>query len=267
MKVKELMRRNVASLDPRSTIEEAAQTMADSDSGSLPVLSGGKPIGVISGRDIVVRALAEGLKPEETTVESVMTADPVYCREEDDVEKAAGLMIESRLRRILVLKETGELAGIVALGDLGAEKSDAAETLSSLIRNENAAAETYRQALQTIRGPGADELRRMEAEHEEAARALSERMRGGGRLPPPADGLWGAWSKAIEGSDRFFDEVAVLKILKLGEEQGAADYARALKSASIGLDVAEMIRGDLRPKAERRAEAIGRLIRLRKPGR
>ena len=111
MKVKEMMSRDVDSLAPEATLLEAAQKMAGSNLGSLPVLVGRKPVGVITDRDIVVRALAEGLKPAETKVESVMTSDVVQCREDDDVEKAAGLMAESRLRRILVVNGSDELTG------------------------------------------------------------------------------------------------------------------------------------------------------------
>ncbi len=268
MKVRELMSRDVDSIPPDATLEQAAQKMAGTELGSLPVLVRGKPVGVITDRDIVVRALAEGLKPSETKVESVMTSEVVQCREDDDVEKAAGLMAEAHLRRILVVNGADELTGIVALGDIALEAAEPAapgESLSSLIKDELAAAETYRQALQTVRGPGSEELRRIESEHEEAALILSERMKGLGGTPPVGSGLWGAWSKTIEDSERFFDERAVLKMLKLGEEQGAADYARALKNKAVDPELQELIANTLMPKTLLHAAAIENILRQR-PG-
>jgi hypothetical protein len=137
------------------------------------------------------------------------------------------------------------------------------ESLSYLIKDELAAAETYRQALETVRGPGADELRRIESEHEEAALVLSDRMKGLGGLPPEGGGLWGAWAKTIEGSERFFDERAILKMLKLGEEQGAADYARVLKKRALDESLHELIKNTLMPKTLLHSAAIERLLRAR----
>jgi len=270
MKVKELMSRDVDSLAPGATLLEAAQKMAGSNLGSLPVLVDRKPVGVITDRDIVVRALAEGMKPADTKVESIMTSDVVRCREDDDVEKAAGLMAEARLRRILVVNGADELTGVVALGDIALEPEapragPEGGSLSSLIKEELAAAETYRQALQTVRGPGTEELRRIESDHEEAALILSERMKGLGGTPPVGSGLWGAWSKTIEDSERFFDERAVLKMLKLGEEQGAADYARALKNKAVDPELRELIANTLMPKTLLHAAAIENILRQR-PG-
>jgi CBS domain-containing protein len=271
MKVRELMTRDVEALAPGATLEEAAQKMAASNVGSLPVLVGRKPVGVITDRDIVVRALAEGMKPSETKVSSVMSADVVRCSEDDEVETAASLMAEARLRRLPVVDSAGELTGVVALGDIPFDAAEprasfpAGESLSSLIKDELAAAETYRQALQTVRGPGAEELRRIESDHEEAALVLSERMKGLGGTPPVGTGLWGAWSKAIEDSDRFFDERAVLRLLKLGEEQGAADYARALKNKAVDPELQDLIEKTLLPKTLLHASAIEAILRQR-PG-
>lgn len=277
MKVKELMRRDVEVLAPSATLKEAAQRMADSDAGSLPVLLGGKLVGVITDRDIVVSALAEGLKPGETTVASIMTSDVVCCQDEDAAEIAVDLMTKRKVERVLVLNDAGEFAGIVSRDDLATWVSEETpsrtepprprpgtqESLSFLIKDELAAAETYRQALETIRGPGADELRRIETEHEEAALILSERMKGLGGLPPTGAGLWGAWARTIEDSERFFEERAILKILKLGEEQGAADYARALKSRAIEPELHELILNTLMPKTLLHASAISRLLQTR----
>src|SRR5206468_1896461 len=113
VKVKELMTEDAEIVSPESTIEQAAQAMADADVGSLPVLRRGKVIGILTDRDIVVRVVAEGLPPGSTTVEQVMTSDVVHCSKEDEVEEAAEIMARNRVRRLLVLDDAGEFAGIV----------------------------------------------------------------------------------------------------------------------------------------------------------
>lgn len=288
MKIKDLMRRDVQALEPDATVEDAARRMADAGVGSLPVVSGGRPLGVVTDRDIVVRALAEGLKPKDTSVESVMTPEVVSIGEDDDADEAARRMAQAQVRRLLVVDSRGALVGVVSLGDLAVERepgtagalagvSAPAEeegrgvhaggprradggSLSSLIKDELAAAETYRQALETVRGPEAEALRRFETEHEDAARILRDRLAAVGVEPPEGTGLWGAWARAIEGSERFFDERAVLKILKLGEERGAADYQEALRDPALGDAVKELISGELLPNARARAEAMGKLV-------
>lgn len=290
MKIKDMMRRDVQALEPDATVEDAARRMADAGVGSLPVVSGGRPLGVVTDRDIVVRALAEGLKPRETSVESVMTPEIVSIGEDDDASEAAKRMADAQVRRLLVVDARGALVGVVSLGDLAVEREPGAAgalagvsappeelsqgthsggtrvagrgdaSLTSLIKDELAAAETYRQALETVRGPEADELRRFETEHEDAARLLRDRLAALGVEPPAGTGLWGAWARAIEGSERFFDERAVLKILKLGEERGAADYQEALRDPALGAAVKELISGELLPNAVARAAAIGKLV-------
>lgn len=117
MKIKELMTADAVVLDPKSTVEEAAQAMADADVGSLPVLSLGKAIGILTGRDILVRVVAEGL-PGSSKVEDVMTCEVVHCSQDDEVEKAAEVMAGEHVRRLVVLDDAGKFVGIVTLADL-----------------------------------------------------------------------------------------------------------------------------------------------------
>jgi CBS domain-containing protein len=124
MKVLEAMTAEVVSVAPDTTLMEAAQTMRDLDVGPLPVCDGDKVLGVVTDRDIVLRATAEGRDPRSTAVREVMTPGVVSCREDDDVRDAAELMQGAQVRRLLVLDRQGRLAGIVSLGDLVLQTGD-----------------------------------------------------------------------------------------------------------------------------------------------
>lgn len=295
MKIKELMAVDAEVVDPSATLEQAAQVMADADVGSLPVLRDGRPVGVLTDRDIVVRAVAEGLAPAKTTVEEVMTHDVVTCGEEADVAEAAELMAINQIRRLMVVNAAGELAGVISLADLATEDVDAAEEVleevsrpsddlsqgiytggpavvidhggddmrvTSLVKDELAAAETYKQALQTVRkGPAGDALRRIEYEHEEAARLLRESLARIGVSAPKGAELTGAWSKPIEGTGKALDDRAALKILKEGEENGIEDYREALREGGLDPEVKRLISTNLLPKAQAHIPTLDRFLR------
>ena len=118
MNVFEVMTPDVVSVGPEATLMEAAQAMKDLDVGPLLICDGGSLIGVITDRDITVRATARGFDPRTTEVRQVMTPDVVYCREDDDVRQAARQMQDAQLRRLLVVNPSGRLVGIVSLGDI-----------------------------------------------------------------------------------------------------------------------------------------------------
>jgi CBS domain-containing protein len=94
------------------------------DVGSLPVCEGDRLVGMITDRDITVRATAESLPPGLGQVRDVMTPDIVYCFEDQDVREAAKLMQENQIRRLAVLSRDKRLVGIVSLGDLAVETGD-----------------------------------------------------------------------------------------------------------------------------------------------
>jgi CBS domain-containing protein len=99
--------------------------MRDRDIGLLPVCSDDdRLVGMLSDRDIAVRAVAEGLDPWTCKVRDVMTPNIVYCTEDQDVAEAAQLMKENQIRRLVVLDRNKQLAGIVSLGDLAVESGD-----------------------------------------------------------------------------------------------------------------------------------------------
>lgn len=111
------MTRSVVLANPRQSIHEAARLMEESDAGALPVGDNDRLIGVITDRDIAVRAVAQGLGPD-TPVEKVMSAQVLYCYEDEDVEHVAKNMGKNRVRRLPVLNREKRLVGIVSFGDL-----------------------------------------------------------------------------------------------------------------------------------------------------
>jgi CBS domain-containing protein len=124
MHVSEAMTPDVVSVTPETTLMEAAQLMRGLDVGPLPVSADGRLVGMITDRDITVRATAEGRDPRTTEVRDVMTPELIYCREDDDVERAAGRMQAGRIRRLLVVDDQMRLVGIVSLGDLALHDPD-----------------------------------------------------------------------------------------------------------------------------------------------
>jgi len=118
MHLKEIMTPHVEVIAPEASIYEAAQQMRHLDIGPLPVCEGERLVGMLTDRDITVRAVAEGRDPVTTLVREVMTPDLVYGFEDQDLEDAARLMEQYQIRRLPVLNRAKQLVGIVALGDL-----------------------------------------------------------------------------------------------------------------------------------------------------
>jgi CBS domain-containing protein len=120
MKLKDFMTPNVEAISANATLVEAANMMARLDIGFLPVLDG-DVAGVITDRDIVIRAIADGRNPSETKVQDVFTADVAVLSEDQDVSDAAELMQNKKIRRILVKNATGAYVGVVSLGDVAVD--------------------------------------------------------------------------------------------------------------------------------------------------
>ena len=117
MKVREAMTREVTLANPDQTICDAARMMAECDAGALPVGDNDRLVGVITDRDIAVRAVAKHLSPD-TPVREVMTRQVLYCYDDEDVEHVARNMGDNQVRRLPVLNREKRLVGIVSLGDL-----------------------------------------------------------------------------------------------------------------------------------------------------
>lgn len=120
MKVKDVMTNDVASLRPEDSIERAAELMKELNIGSLPVCEGKKVIGIVTDRDIALRAVAEGKDNRNHTVKEVMSSNPVVIDPHADVSEAAKLMSDNQIRRIPIV-ESNSLVGMVSLGDIAVE--------------------------------------------------------------------------------------------------------------------------------------------------
>ena len=117
MQVRDAMSDDVQITSPNQSIREAAILMAKIDAGILPVGDNDRLVGMITDRDIAVRAIALGKGPD-TKVREVMSEDVKYCFEEDDVDDVAQNMADIKVRRLPVLNKSKRLVGIVSLGDL-----------------------------------------------------------------------------------------------------------------------------------------------------
>lgn len=117
MRVAEVMTRNVRLIEPNQTIRDAARLMAEMDAGIMPVREGDRLVGMITDRDIAVRAVAQGRGPD-TAVREVMTDEVKYCYEDDDTDDVARNMADIQIRRLPVLTRDKRLVGIISLGDM-----------------------------------------------------------------------------------------------------------------------------------------------------
>lgn len=117
MRIAEAMTRDVRVANPDQSLIDAAKMMADGDCGVLPVGENDRLVGMITDRDIVVRALATG-KAGDTRIRDVMSEDVKYCFEEDDVDNVARNMSDLQIRRLPVVDKNKRLTGIVTLGDI-----------------------------------------------------------------------------------------------------------------------------------------------------
>lgn len=126
MRLSDVMTRNVEALSPDTTLADAARRMRDLDVGSLPVVRDNEPVGMITDRDIVVRAVAEGRDLGATSVGEAMTGRVVLCRADESLEAAAHAMQVEQVRRLMVVDDDQRLVGIVSLGDLALRGDDEA---------------------------------------------------------------------------------------------------------------------------------------------
>jgi CBS domain-containing protein len=122
--IRELMTENPRSVSPDQTIQEAATIMRDEDTGVVPIADGGNLVGVVTDRDIAIRAVAEG-KSASTRVTEVASKDLVTIDPDQDLDEALRLMAQHQVRRLPVVEEDGRLVGVVSQADVAREGNDA----------------------------------------------------------------------------------------------------------------------------------------------
>ncbi|HYD47661.1 MAG TPA: CBS domain-containing protein [Terriglobales bacterium] len=120
MKIIQIMTPDPACCHPETSLQQVAQMMVDYDCGEIPVVERGAkvPVGVVTDRDIVCRALAQGLNPLEMSAADCMSSPCITVTQEMTVDRCCTLMEEHQLRRIVVVDDKGEICGIVAQADL-----------------------------------------------------------------------------------------------------------------------------------------------------
>lgn len=135
MRVADIMTRDVQTIAPSDTIQKAATAMDDFNIGALPVCDGEELRGMITDRDITVRATAAGHSPDTCKVGDIMTDQVDYVFEDDDLQRAAEKMKERQIRRLPVVNRSKRLVGFVSLGDLATKMEDgrsASDTLEKV---------------------------------------------------------------------------------------------------------------------------------------
>jgi len=120
VKVKDVMTAQVATATPQTSIKDVAKTMSRIDSGAVPVVEGGKVVGLVTDRDIVIRVVAEG-GDLSGPASAIMSGDVQACSEDDSVADAAAQMGSHQIRRLVVNDASGAMVGILSLGDVAVE--------------------------------------------------------------------------------------------------------------------------------------------------
>ena len=135
MKIRDVMTSDVRTIAPSATLQEAARMMSETDVGVLPVAENDRLVGMLTDRDIAVRAVAAGRDPN-TPVREAMSPEIKYCFEDDDVDDVCENLAHQQLRRLPVVDSDKNLVGIVSLADLArrGDNDAAGEALEGITR-------------------------------------------------------------------------------------------------------------------------------------
>jgi CBS domain-containing protein len=124
MELRDIMTRNVEVVNGNASLKEAATKMKKLDVGLIPVCDGDRLKGLLTDRDITIRATANGRDPSKTKVSEVMSTDIAYCLEDQAVDEAVILMEARQIRRLPILNQDKQLVGIVSLADIAVHVGD-----------------------------------------------------------------------------------------------------------------------------------------------
>lgn len=133
MQISEIMSRDLVIVSPSDSLQMVAQKMAEIDSGIMPVGEKDRLVGIVTDRDIVLRAVAKGKTPGKSTARDVMSPDIKYCYEDETLEDAARNMSTLQVKRLPVLNREKRLVGIVSLGDLAMEPEADEQSKDALV--------------------------------------------------------------------------------------------------------------------------------------
>lgn len=133
MKVRDIMTTQLVTVAPSATVADAARKMRDADIGNVLVTDDGRPVGIITDRDIAVRVVAEGKDVNQAQVGDFMSTELITGLPDWDVEDAAEILAEEQIRRLPVV-ENGRLVGIVSLGDIAVQLMEEEVTAEALER-------------------------------------------------------------------------------------------------------------------------------------
>lgn len=118
MRVDQIMMIDPIVANPLMTLEAAARLMRDYDIGALPVVKNGKLVGIVTDRDMIIRAMAEGKDGFMSRVSDVMTSTVHCCSPHEDVQEVVTRMARLQVRRLLIVEDDGKLAGIITIADV-----------------------------------------------------------------------------------------------------------------------------------------------------
>lgn len=134
----------VETISPTATLVECARKMKERDIGFIPVCDHDRIVGVVTDRDLVIRAIAESTDPATTPVTEVMSAPALWCYEDEDIERVVRVMEVRQVRRILVLNRRRRLSGVASIGDLAVKTG-----------NEELSGEVLEKVSEPVRGNAA----------------------------------------------------------------------------------------------------------------
>jgi len=134
--IESLLRRPVCTLSPEATCQEAAQLMRDERVGCVVVAENGRPLGIVTDRDLVTRVIAAGREPAKTLLREAMSGEPVFLARERGFDQLLATMRQQGVRRVPVVDDAGRLEGVVSLDDLLPLLADQLGELAGAIRGE-----------------------------------------------------------------------------------------------------------------------------------
>lgn len=134
MKVKDLMHEGVTWVEPGTSVSTIAEKMRSEDIGAIPVGENDRLVGMVTDRDIVLRAFSNGHKPDKLTARDVMSEGMIFCRDTEEVDDAVRIMEQKKVRRLPVIDENKRMVGMLSLGDVssGAPQSLSGEVMKAV---------------------------------------------------------------------------------------------------------------------------------------